>query len=318
MRQRCAGFDFGSYETKICGRNQEIFHEKTMLVLDMAKGRLVCFGNEAYEYYEKAPEGYRVVMPVQEGKIYDLASLKILAALFVQKYRIGRNDDVYLAVPGQISQIEQRAYEEVFLETKVKRQHVHLLKRPLAVAAGAGMKLESPAAKAIVDVGSHTTEIAVVASEGIIASKTFGIGSQWLDGMIALQVKKKYQIQIGRRSGQRLKLEPEEIQVIKGLDLTTGLPIEIKANVLWIGELFEEFFEMTEDSIKELIEKLPGAAAADLIKQGICLAGGGAKSKGMASYLEKELGIPVWNAKYKEDAAILGMRQWITKDRKIE
>ena len=318
MRERYAGFDFGSYETKICGRNQEIFHEKTMLVIEEESGRPVCFGNQAYEYYEKSPEGYQLILPVQEGKIYDLSALKIFAALLAQKYRIGRKTNVYLAVPGQISQIEQRAYEEIFQETKVKKEHVMLSRRPLAEAAGAGLPMKEPYARAIADIGSQTMEISVLASEGIIAGRMFGMGSRWLDDMIALQIKKRSQIQIGGRSSERLKLEwakEKKMQLIKGLDLAAGLPIEARIQVSWIGELFEEFFGMVADSIKELIEKLPAAAAADLIEHGICLTGGGAGLSGIAAYLEKELLIPVWNGGTERDTAILGIRQWITKDR---
>lgn len=316
MRERYAAFDFGSDSTKIYAK--EIYMEKTMLVIEEESQQVKSFGNDAYEYFERLPKGFELIFPIQNGKIADLWALKMYIELFTKKYKINRRQQILLAVPDEITDIEQRAYREVFSDWK-RQKEMHLIKRPLADAVGAGLMIERPEAAMIVNIGAQTTEMTVIASEGIIASHQYLMGSQWLDEMIVYMVKKRHQIQIGKRTGKLLKYKyQKEIQEeeIKGMDLYQGIPITFFMDFQEMRELFEEFFEMLSEGIKELIEKLPGDVAADLITQGICLTGGGSGMERLPQYLEQTLGIPVRTAGLGEKTVILGLEQWFTKDRK--
>ncbi len=184
----------------------------------------------------------------------------------------------------------------------------------MAAAIGANLPVGEPTGSMVVDIGGGTSEVAVISLGGIVVSRSLRIGGDELDDAIVLYVKKEYNLMIGERTAEDIKirvgsaymLEEETKHVISGRDLVTGLPKELEISSVEIREALAEPINSIIDSIKYTLEKTPPELAADIMEKGIMLTGGGALLKGLDQLIHKETGIPVKIAEYPLDCVALG------------
>jgi rod shape-determining protein MreB len=205
-----------------------------------------------------------------------------------------------ICVPSGITGVEQRAVQEA-AEYAGARKPAYIIEEPMAAAIGAGLPVQEPAGNMIVDIGGGTTEVAVISLGGIVASESVRVGGDELDDAITQYVKKEYNLALGERTSEEVKIAlgsawplREELQAeIRGRDLITGLP---KTVIITTGEVREALGEPVStivDAVKVTLDKTPPQLAADIMEQGITLAGGGALLNGLDRRLAHETGMPI-------------------------
>jgi rod shape-determining protein MreB len=205
-----------------------------------------------------------------------------------------------ICVPSGITGVEQRAVIEA-AEYAGARKPAFIIEEPMAAAIGAGLPVQEPTGNMIVDIGGGTTEVAVISLGGIVASQSVRVGGDELDDAIIQFIKKEYSLALGERTAEEVKvalgsawpLEEELHAEIRGRDLVTGLPKTIVTSTEELREALEEPVSAICDAVKVTLDKTPPELAADIMEQGIVLAGGGALLHGLSHRLEHETGMPI-------------------------
>ena len=205
-----------------------------------------------------------------------------------------------ICVPSGITGVEQRAVQEA-AEYAGARKPAYIIEEPMAAAIGAGLPVQEPTGNMIVDIGGGTTEVAVISLGGVVASQSVRVGGDELDDAIIQFIKKEYSLALGERTAEEVKialgsawpLEEELHAEIRGRDLVTGLPKTIVTTTEEIREAIEEPVAAIVDAVKVTLDKTPPELAADIMEQGIVLAGGGALLNGLDARLEHETGMPI-------------------------
>ena len=205
-----------------------------------------------------------------------------------------------------------RAVKEV--TEKAGARHVFIIEEPMAAAIGAGLPTTEPTGSMIVDIGGGTSEVAVVSLGGVVASRSVRCAGDAFDAAIISFIKKKYNLLIGERTAEQIKLtigsafpsENEESMEVKGRNLLNGLPENVNVSSAEIRDAMVEPLSRVIDAIKSTLEETPPELSADIIDQGITLAGGGALLRGMDKLINRETGIPVYIAEYPLDCVAEG------------
>jgi rod shape-determining protein MreB len=219
---------------------------------------------------------------------------------------------VVICVPSGVTEVEKRAVEEATLQAGAKE--AYLIEEPMAAAIGANLPVEEPSGSMIVDIGGGTSEVAVISLGGIVTSKSLRIAGDEFDEAIVHFVKKEYNLMIGERSAEQIKvtignayLKPQEESMdVRGRDLITGLPKNISISSSEINEALKEPINAIVDSIKFTLEKTPPELASDIMDKGIMLAGGGALLSGLDKLIHEETGMPVMVAERPLDCVAIG------------
>ena len=221
-----------------------------------------------------------------------------------------------ICVPSGITGVEQRAVQEA-AEYAGARKPAYIIEEPMAAAIGAGLPVQEPTGNMIVDIGGGTTEVAVISLGGIVASQSVRVGGDELDDAIIQFIKKEYSLALGERTAEEIKitlgsawpLEEELKAEIRGRDLVTGLPKTIITSTDEIRGAIAEPVAAVVDAVKVTLDKTPPELAADIMEQGIVLAGGGALLLGLRERLESETGMPIWLAPNPLQAVAIGSGQ---------
>ncbi len=219
---------------------------------------------------------------------------------------------VIICIPSGVTPVERRAVKEATLKAGAK--HVYIIEEPMAAAIGANLPVAEATGNMVVDIGGGTTEVAVISLGGIVAAKSARIGGDMFDSCIISYIKKRYNVLIGERTAEDLKIEigsaypyeGEESVEIKGRNLMDGLPKNVVVSSEEIREALREPLETIIDVVKTTLEKTPPELSADIIDHGITLTGGGALLRGLDALINKETGIPVYIADNPLDCVALG------------
>jgi rod shape-determining protein MreB len=221
-----------------------------------------------------------------------------------------------ICVPSGITGVEQRAVQEA-AEYAGAKKPAFIIEEPMAAAIGAGLPVQSPSGSMIVDIGGGTTEVAVISLGGIVTSQSARVGGDVLDAAILQFVKKSYNLALGERTAEEVKmalgsawpLNEEMYAEIRGRDLVSGLPKTVTVSSIEIREAIEEPVTMIIDAVKRTLDQTPPELAADIMDQGIVLAGGGALLQGFDQRLANETGMPIRIAKDPLHAVARGSGQ---------
>jgi rod shape-determining protein MreB len=221
-----------------------------------------------------------------------------------------------ICVPSGITPVEQRAVQEA-AEFAGARKPAYIIEEPMAAAIGAGLPVQEPTGNMIVDIGGGTTEVAVISLGGVVASQSARVGGDALDAAIINYIKKEYSLALGERTAEEVKMAlgsawPLEIELhaeIRGRDLVTGLPKTIVTTTEEIREAIEEPVAAIVDAVKVTLDKTPPELSADIMEQGVVLAGGGALLHGISERLEHETGMPIVIAQNPLFAVAIGSGQ---------
>lgn len=308
--------DLGTANTLVYIRGRGIvLREPSIVVVDDRNGRIQAVGMEAKDMLGKTPANIRVIRPMKDGVIADFETTEKMLQYFIKKTRTGNQflkPRIVIGIPSEITQVERRAVRDAAL--RARANEVFLIEQAMAAAIGADLPITEPGGNMIVDIGGGTTDVAVISLSGIVISKSIRIASNEMDEAIIQYIKKKYNLLIGERTAEQIKIkigsafpldEPLEME-IKGRDLTYGIPKTLNVNDSEIREALEGVVQTLIEVVKNTLEKTPPELAADIVDRGIIICGGGALLKNLDKRLREETSLPIFIADDPLSSVVLG------------
>jgi rod shape-determining protein MreB and related proteins len=311
--------DLGTANTLVYLRGEGIvLNEPSVVAVNVKDGRPLAVGMEAKRMIGRTPAHIQAIRPLKDGVIADFEICEKMLRYFIQKVhqRKWAKPRMVICVPSGITGVETRAVQEA-AEFAGARKPAYIIEEPMAAAIGAGLPVQEPTGTMIVDIGGGTTEVAVISLGGVVASQSVRVGGDELDDSIIQYVKKEYSVALGERTAEEVKmalgsawpLEEELYAEIRGRDLITGLPKTIVVSTEEIRDAIEEPVSAVVDAVKVTLDRTPPELAADIMEQGIVLAGGGALLNGIDARLEAETGMPIVIAPNPLHAVAIGSGQ---------
>ena len=277
------GIDLGTANMLVTLKGKGIIlKEPSVVAIDKRTGEIMATGEEAKEMLGRTPEQIRAVRPLKDGVIADFTATQLMLKNILEKvckrYNT-RRPRVVVGVPSGITEVEERAVKEAVIQAGAKE--VYLIEEPMAAAIGAELDISEPSGNIIVDIGGGTTEVAVISLGGIVVSHSLRVAGDELDSDIANYIKKELNLAIGETTAEEIKKEigcalplmTEMTKEIRGRDLTTGLPINVKVTSTQIQEAISESINEIIEIVKTTLEKTPPELASDIMEKGIVLAG---------------------------------------------
>ncbi|MEW6214009.1 MAG: rod shape-determining protein [Nitrospirota bacterium] len=297
--------DLGTANTLVYVKGKGIVcNEPSVVVIRKDNKRLVAVGTEAKKMLGKTPSDIVAIRPMKDGVIADFDATEEMLKYFIKKVHNRRSfvsPRIIIGVPSGITQVEQRAVKDAAHASGARE--VYLVVEPMAAAIGVGLPVGEPSGNMIVDVGGGTTDIAVISLDGVVYSKAVRVGGDKMDEAIMAYIKRRYNLMIGERTAEQIKIEigsacntggkEQQVMEIKGRDLISGIPKTIIINEAEIREAINEPVNIILDTIKVALENTPPEIAADIVDRGIVLAGGGALLRGLDVLIRKETGLTV-------------------------
>ena len=271
-----------------------------MVAISDDDNRLLAVGEEAREMIGRTPGNVRAIRPMRDGVIADYLITEAMLRYVINKVtrvRIFR-PDVMISVPSGVTSVEKRAVRDAAL--KAGARNAFLIEEPLAAAIGANIPISGPSGNMIIDIGGGTTEIAVIALGGIVVSESVRVGGNRLDEAIASYIRRKYNLMIGERTAEEVKIkigsalplsEPLQMEV-KGRDLIAGLPRTIPLASGEVTEAIEQPLQQIISAVRSVLEQTPPELASDIIDKGMVMSGGGALLRNLDTLLTQVTGIP--------------------------
>jgi rod shape-determining protein MreB len=294
--------DLGTASTRLHLPGRGVVVDQPSVVALAADGRPLAVGADAKLMVGRVPRHIEIVRPLRHGVVADLDVCERMLRYLVQsihKRRLSRPRMV-VCVPSGITGVEQRAVQEA-AEAAGARRPVHLVESAMAAAIGVGLPVHQATGSMVVVAGAGTTEVAVISLGGVVASQSVRVGGDELDEAIATYARRRYSLVLGERTAEEIKLvmgsaaplEREFEAEIRGRDLVSGLPKTVVTSTQAVREALEEPVAVFVEAVKGALDATPPELAADVMEQGIALAGGGALLPGLDQRLANETGMPV-------------------------
>lgn len=301
-----------------------IINEPSVVAMDSYTGKILSVGKEAKKMLGRTPGNIRATRPLKDGVIADFNTTEKMLKYFIHK-SIGKTmirPNVVICVPSEITQVQRRA---VMQASKLAGAYkTYLIEEPLAAAIGAGVDITDAGGNLVIDIGGGTTDVAVIALGGIIINKSLPIGGDECDTAITEYIKGKYNMIIGERTAEEIKIniasayprEDDNLFEVKGRNLINGLPMHVFVTSTDISEAIRHPLDQIIRTVQEVLEKTPPELAADLYERGAVMTGGGCLVPGLDRKLESKIGIPVNIAEGPVTAVVRGTGKalsWIDK-----
>ncbi len=306
MFSRDLGIDLGTANTLVFIKNKGItVNEPSVVAVNTSTNEILAVGNDAKQMIGRTPGSIIAIRPMKDGVIADFETTQAMLRYFINKsYQrnfFSARPRVIVCVPSGVTEVEKRAVIEATISAGAKERNAYLIEEPMAAAIGAGLPVEDPTGSMVVDIGGGTSEVAVISLGGIVTSKSLRIAGDELDDHIVNYIKKEYNLAIGERTAEYLKMNigsvyqssRDVIMDVRGRDLITGLPKTITISSFEINQAILEPVSAIIDAIKFTLEKTPPELASDIMESGIVLTGGGALLGGLDQLISFETGIPV-------------------------
>jgi rod shape-determining protein MreB and related proteins len=312
---RDMAIDLGTANTLVyvAGRGI-VVSEPSVVASDSESGRVHAVGADAERMIGRTPATISATRPLRHGVIADFDVTEAMLRYFIRKVldRQRAHPRLIVCAPSGITQVEQRAVEEASLAAGARR--VQLIEEPIAAAIGAGLEIEEPVGRMVVDVGGGTSEMAIISLGGIVLTRSLRVGGYEMDEAITRYMRLQHSLAIGSQTAEAIKisigaaiaLAPEETFEVRGRHLLSGLPTEV---VLRSGEVraaIDGPLREIVEAVKETLEQTPPELTGDIARDGILLAGGGALLRGFDQRLSDETGLPVELASSPLTCVVLG------------
>ena len=318
------GIDLGTANTLVYMKGRGIIiREPSVVAVDARTDelRVRCVGHEAKAIIGAAPNSILAVRPLKDGVIADFDITAAMLQSFIRQAcgsRLFVRPRVVICVPSGVTEVERRAVRQA--AAKAGARQVTVIEEPMAAAIGAGLPTAEPVGSMIVDIGGGTAEVAVISLSGIVASRSVRCAGDALDQSITSFIKRKYNLLVGERTAEQIKLEigsacppdptdtehGETTMEIKGRNLVDGLPKDILIRSEEVREAMNENLMRIVEAIKDTLECTPPELSSDIIDRGIMLSGGGALLRGRDTLIQNETGIEVHIAEAPLDCVALG------------
>ena len=295
--------DIGTANTVIYQANRGIvLNEPSVVCINTETGSVLTVGHEARTMVGRTPDHIVSIRPLKDGVVADFETAqKMLRTFMIQagSRRFISKPTVIVAVPPVVTSVEHRAIKDAAYAAGARK--VYIMEEPMAAAIGSGLPVQEPMGSMIVDIGGGTTDVAVISLGGIVTSRSIRTGGDSMDAAIMTYVKNKYNLLIGERTAEELKmaigsahkLREESDARIRGRDLVSGLPTDLMISPVEVREAIEDQVMKIIGAIKGTLDETPPDLVSDLSRNGIVLAGGGALLLGLPERLRKETGMPV-------------------------
>ncbi len=318
------GIDIGTQNLKIfSGSNNQVTNIKNTIAI-VNKNEMYAYGDSAYSMYEKAPDIIDVSFPIVSGVIADFDNMQTMLFEVIEKHLKGRvkGADIVVAVPTDITEVEKKAFSDLFTKSKVKPHSIKVCEKPIACAIGMGLDVSEPTGVMVVDLGADTTEISVISLGGLVLSELLPFGGNQIDESIVTHLKRKYNLVIGQKTAISLKEQigsakkgrGEKLTIV-GRDVVSGLPIEMEVESDVIFEAIEADLQSFCDNIKLILEKVPPELAKDIVHSGIYLAGGTSQLHEIAPLFREVTNILVNETEEPEEACARGLGLVLTDNK---
>ena len=309
--------DLGTANTLVYVEGQGIvLREPSVVALNTQTNEVVAVGAEAKEMLGRAPGNIEAIRPMKDGVIAHFEVTQKMLSYFIKKVHNNRKTlvrpRVVIAVPSGITQVESRAVRDSALSAGARE--VFLIEEPMAAAIGVDLPVWEPTGNLIIDIGGGTTEVAIISMSGIVFSKSVRIAGDEMNEAIVNYIKKKYNLLIGERTAEAVKMEigsaypMEQLMTmeVKGRDLVAGIPKTLIISDEEIREALAETFSTIVEAVKIALERTPPELAADIVDKGVVVAGGGSLIKGLDTLLREATGLPITLASDALSAVALG------------
>lgn len=323
--ERTYGIDLGNSTVKVYSHiKNKSYMEKNMIA---SKGRrIIAVGNEAYEMFEKEPADISVSSPMAFGMIANQELQEIV--LYSMLRKISRMQSVgasvYFSVPLDMTAVEKRAYYQVVNGHWLRKNRVYMVESPVADAIAMGVNLEKNVGSMIVNIGAQSTEFSIITDGKIIISRKIPVGGRQMNEAICSEVRKRYNLQIGTRTGKRLKLvmgrlgeQHKDARKVVGIDSVSGLPREEVISSYVVNAGIMDCVNEIAAEMKTFLERTPPQISYHIAKEGIYLTGGSARLPYIDKYLASYTGFTFNLSDLYEASSVNGLEK-IIKNKELQ
>lgn len=313
---RDIGIDLGTANTLVYVRGKGIvMREPSVVAVDVKKEEVMAVGREAKEMIGRTPGSISAVRPLKDGVIADFEVTSAMLRYFIRRairYNPFSRPRLIVCIPSGVTEVERRAVIEAAQNAGARQ--VDLIEEPMAAAIGAGLEVAEATGCMVVDIGGGTSEVAVISLGDIVTAQSVRVAGDDFDEAIISYIKKKYNLLIGERTAEDLKVklgsafpyEDETTMDVKGRNLVDGLPKNIVISAEEVREALADPVGSIVEAVKSTLERTPPELSADIIDNGIMLTGGGALLRGLDMLINRETGMPVHVAEDPLDCVVNG------------
>ncbi|MFC0270160.1 rod shape-determining protein [Metabacillus herbersteinensis] len=315
---RDLGIDLGTANTLVFVKGRGIVvREPSVVALQTDTKQIVAVGNDAKNMIGRTPGNVVALRPMKDGVIADYETTATMMKYYIRQATKGKGvfsgkPYVMICVPSGITGVEERAVIDATRQAGAR--DAYTIEEPFAAAIGANLPVWEPTGSMVVDIGGGTTEVAIISLGGIVTSQSIRVAGDEMDEAIINYIRKTYNLMIGDRTSEAIKVEvgsagvPEGVDNmdIRGRDLLTGLPKTIEITAKEIAEALRDTVYTIVDAVKNTLEKTPPELASDIMDRGIVLTGGGALLRNLDKIISEETNMPVIIAENPLDCVAIG------------
>ncbi len=298
--------DLGTANTIIIYDDKIVVDEPSIVAMDRMSGKYIAIGKKAQQMHGKTHEEIKTIRPLKDGVIADFNAAEEMIKGFIKMVKPGKSIfppslRMVICIPSGITEVEKRAVVDSAEHAGAKE--VYLIHEPMAAAIGIGIDVEEPMGNMVIDIGGGTSEIAVIALGGIVCDKNIRVAGDAFTRDIQEFMRKQHNILVGERTAEEIKIEvgaattelenPPEDFAVRGRDLLTSTPKEIKVSYTEIANALDKSISKIEDAILSALENTPPELSADIYRTGIYLAGGGSLLRGLDKRISRKTKLPV-------------------------
>ena len=300
------GIDLGTCNSVVfTPQKGVVLQEPSVVAISLNENRILATGQEAKEMIGRTPDTIRIYRPLKEGVIADYRITEAMLRYFIRKtvktFRFLK-PELLIGVPAGITSTEKRAVIEAGMAAGAKG--VYVAKEPILAAIGAGIPINSCSGHMIIDIGGGTSEVAVISLGGIVTCHSLRVAGDKMDQAISDYIKKKYNLAIGEQTAEEIKIkigtalpEKDEKEIeIRGRDLISGLPQNIKINSREVCEAISDRLAEIIQVIKVVLRDTPPELSADIMDKGMIISGGGALLRNIDGLITQSIGVPCFIA----------------------
>ncbi len=308
--------DLGTANTLVYVKGKGIvLNEPSVVAIQTDTGKVLKVGKEAKIMVGRTPGNIVAIRPMKDGVIADFQYTEAMLRYFIQKVHNRKGlirPRIIISVPSGVTQVERRAVRDSAQSAGARE--VYLIEEPMAAAIGAGLPITEANGNMVIDIGGGTTDIAIISLSGIVYSKSVRTGGNKMDEAIIQAIKKKYNLLVGERTAEEIKIEigsaypmdDNRHMEVKGRDLVSGIPKTIVISEEEIRDALDEPISQIVEGVKVALENTPPELSADIVDKGIVMAGGGALLRGLDILLREETSLPITIADDPLSTIVLG------------
>ena len=320
MARSIYGLDLGTYQLKIYDKKEKRIRTVKNAVAVRNETEIFFFFFRANEMYEKSPGEITIEFPMKEGVISRIGEMQYLleSELKTEEGFFSRGTEYVIAVPTDVTEMEKKAFYDLVLHSEAKAKSVRIVERGLADAMGFGADIMNEKGLFIANFGGGTTELSVLSYGGLVLNRLVKIGGEHFDSAVASLVRHNEEFLIGRLTAERLRREfgvfDEDTGrrfTVFGRDLLTGVPSQMDVRISLVRAAMKEPLEECVRAIRSMIDRTPPDVRRGIEAKGIYLTGGIANLRGLSTYLEESIGLPVTTVPDPELCAVKGLQKII-------